>query len=290
MNLAPHLIPYISILQKLLPSDIAFRLTQLAGNSLSFFQKNRRNSLEYNLSRFGFNNVNEISKNAIENWTICVADQIATLWFSRKDLTMRIDDQGSKNLKESLKLGKGVLLITAHLGNYEIAGSYLAAQGFPIHAVVENIPGAHGHIFNRIRRKFGMQVVNYSNISRMFDILRRKEILILLADRALGKTGISLRFGKSERLLPAGPAILALRTGACIQTGYMVLNNNRRTYKLVIDPCFQPKLKNPNKVNHLRLSLSQKIAKILSSYIHKYPDQWFVFQNEWDKKQTDIDL
>jgi KDO2-lipid IV(A) lauroyltransferase len=188
-------------------------------------------------------------------------------------------DNWSSNLKKSGYLQKGLVLVTAHLGNYELAGSYLASYRLPVHAVVEDIPG-HTSSYERIRRSFGMGTVSYADIQGMIRILRSGGILVMLADRDLSSNGVTVDFGKGKRKVPVGPAMLALRTGARLQTGYLVLERQAGKYRCVINPCFEVEREGSLK---RRIEITTRgITERLVAAIRAYPDQWFVFQDEWN--------
>lgn len=279
MSAAAKLIPYLSVIQRSLPEETSHLVTKSAGKILASIQKSRLRVVEKNLSLLGLEPLPEVAKRTIENWTYSLSDQLSSLWFSKNKLQGMVQDRWSHNLNQALLMKRGVVLLTAHLGNYELAGSYLASFDLPVYAVVEDIPSGHTQVFNRIRRRFGMGVVGYSDVPRMLKILRLRKILVLLADRDLEGTGVCVPFGKGIRRVPVGPALLALRTGACIQIGYFVGEKNRKSYRCVINPVLE--LKPKGSLKEKALSITQAISEELVAAIRSYPDQWFVFQDEW---------
>lgn len=282
MSVAANLIPYFSVIQRSIPKEVREPLAECLGKALSLLQHKRRKMAAYNLKRLGIASAEEVSRKTILNWSMCLADQLRSLWFSKTELQDMVDDRWSYNLRQALARNRGVVLITAHLGNYELAGSYLASFGLPIHAVVEEIPGGHTDAVNRIRRRFGMGVIGYSDIQEMVKILRAGNILVLLADRNIGEKGIDVRFGESTRRLPLGPALLALRTGAVVQTGYFVRVHGKHRCLCVIHPALDLKL--ARSLEQKARLLTQKVSEELVFAIRSYPDQWFVFQDEWEPR------
>ncbi|GAH93256.1 unnamed protein product [marine sediment metagenome] len=279
MSAAARLIPYIALMQRIMPAKLLSVLTKSIGRMLANIQKKRRRVLQRNLSLIGVQATQDRITRTIENWTYSLSDQLSSLWFSKNKLQGMVQDCWSHNLNQALLMKRGVVLLTAHLGNYELAGSYLASFDLPVYAVVEDIPSGHTQVFNRIRRRFGMGVVGYSDVPRMLKILRLRKILVLLADRDLEGTGVCVPFGKGIRRVPVGPALLALRTGACIQTGYFVWEKNRKSYRCVINPVLE--LKPKGSLKEKTLFITQAISEELVAAIRSYPDQWFVFQDEW---------
>jgi KDO2-lipid IV(A) lauroyltransferase len=280
MSFAANLIPYLSLIQRSLPEQARETIEGVAGKLLAYLQTGRRSMVEYNLDKLGIDNTGEISGRTIENWTYCLSDQIRSLWMSGKELTKMVKDQASKNLARGLNENRGVVLIGPHLGNYELAGSYLAAKGFPIRAVVEEIGGGHTSSVNRIRKRFGMGVTPYSDVEMMLRILRAGKVLVLLADRDIGGNGMEVRFGKSMRKAPMGPALLALRTGAVIQTGYFVRVPGNQRYLCVVHPPMDLRLS--GSLRGKAEILTQRISRDLAAMVKRHPAQWFCFQDEWE--------
>jgi lauroyl/myristoyl acyltransferase len=278
MSFAAQLIPYLSLLQRSLPEEASRSATRIIGKILASLQKARLRVAEKNLSLLGLEPLPQVAKRTIENWTISISDQLRSLWLSKSKLQGMVQDRWSHNLNQALLMKRGVVLLTAHLGNYELAGSYLASFDLPVYAVVEEIPGGHTKAVNRIRRRFGMGVVGYSDVPRMLKILRLRKILVLLADRDLEGTGVCVPFAEGIRRVPVGPALLALRTGASIQTGYFVWEKNRKSYRCVINPVLE--LKPEGSLKEKTVSITQAISAELVAAIRRYPDQWFVFQDE----------
>jgi len=279
MNFAAQLIPYLSLLQRSLPEEASRSATRIIGKILASLQKARLRVAEKNLSSLGLEPDPNLAKRTIQNWTRSLSDQIRSLWVSRNELLNIVEVDGMTNLLKALDAHRGVILVTAHLGNYELAGSYIAAQGLPISAVTEEIPGEHTKAINRIRRRFGMGVIGYSNIPKMIETVREGKILVLLADRDLGGKGIKVKFGERLRRVPTGPAILALRSGALLQTGYFVFQKKERRYLCVINPAID--LGVSGSLQQKISLLTEAVTEELVAAIRSYPDQWFVFQDEW---------
>lgn len=276
MSLAANLIPYASLLQRMLPRESLPLIRRMAGNLLASIQKKRQKMVEKNLLMIGIPPTKKLIRETIRNWTHCISHQLQSLQMRSNELSGMVNDRGGiDRISESLKEGKGAILVTAHLGNYELAGSYLAVRGFPVHAVVEEIAGGHTRAVNRIRRRFGMGVIGYSDIPGMLEVLRKGRILVLLGDRDLGGNGLEVDFGNSTRRVPAGPALLSLRTGSPIQTGYFVLDKARKGYNFFMNRHISSASK--GSLCERSQNLTRHVTDQLVAMIKSYPDQWFCF-------------
>ena len=113
--------------------------------------------------------------------------------------------------------GTGVILALPHLGGWEWAGRWIADCGIPITVVVEPLePPELFEWFADFRRSLGMDVVPLGPgaASAAIKAVKANGVLCLLCDRDIGGGGVEVEFFGERTTLPAGPATLALRTGA----------------------------------------------------------------------------
>ena len=116
--------------------------------------------------------------------------------------------------------GSGVILALAHWGNWDAAGAYVTANGMALTTVAERLrPEALYRRFVEYRAKLGMEIVPLTGSDRaildtLADRLKSGAVVPLLADRDLSSRGVEVTFFGRRTKMPAGPAILALRTGA----------------------------------------------------------------------------
>ena len=187
----------------------------------------------------------------------------------------RVD--GMHHLEDAARDGRGVILITAHLGNWELAGRLLAGVTVrPTHVVVE------AEADPRLERllRGGPAPVNFVVRSRptavlpLVTALRRNEIVALQGDRALGSRGdVAVPFFGAEAHFPLGPFLLARAAGAPLVPAFCVLGRDRR-YTVTVEP--------PIRVERdgERSALERWVA-VLERTIRAYPEQWFNFFDAW---------
>lgn len=241
-----------------------------------FIASKQRTILKKNLIQCGkrpsLTNVFKI----ITNYAICFADLLRVPILDKQTLNRIVILNGKENLSNALAQNRGAILITGHLGNWDLAGVYVASLGFPLTAVVEEIPG-HSDFFNFLRTRTGMEIVYTRERDKMITALEQNRVLVLLADRPVTGKGIKVKFLNGEKLIPQGAAFFALKYNTPICFGYFVLNenkNNKKIYQAEISEPIYPKNQTPGE-------LTQTIADRLSDYIRQFPWQWFVFQDEW---------
>ncbi len=199
------------------------------------------------------------------------------------ELDALVGVEGREHLDAALALGRGVIVVTGHLGPYELGGAWLAHKGYPAHAVVEELDPETSAALALYREATGMNLVPRSaGIRPLIRLLRDNHVVILVADRVVGHRtdGIAIPFGSGRREVPTGPAALALATGAPIVVGVI-------TTARVTPPAYLVHLNraivgtDTGARRRDRDTITQQIGEELSAAAQAYPDQWFVFQPHW---------
>ena len=139
-----------------------------------------------------------------------------------EDVVARTDRHtyGRENLQAGLDAGRGVIVALPHSGNWEISGAWLVSQHGPFTTVAERLkPESLFDRFVTFRESLGMEVLPLTGGERPpFDVLaerlRQNRVVCLLADRDLSRRGVEVNFFGETAKMPAGPALLARRTGA----------------------------------------------------------------------------
>jgi Kdo2-lipid IVA lauroyltransferase/acyltransferase len=182
--------------------------------------------------------------------------------------------------QEAMATGKGVIVTTAHLGNWELGGVVIALSGLPFWVVALQ----HKHkkvddFFNAQRGKKGIKVIPLGKAARRcLEVLNKNELLALVGDRDFGENGLVLDFFGKPSHFPQGPAGFALKTGAVIVPGFM-LRNNDDSFTLRIEKPINYKPSGDKQKDLLKLTGIYK--DIFEVYIRKYPEQWYMFRKFW---------
>lgn len=188
--------------------------------------------------------------------------------------------EGINNFDQELAKGRGVVVLTAHIGNWELGGVVIALLGYPFWVVAL----AHKHkkvdkFFNHQRNSKGIKVIPVGKAGRMcLNVLKDNEMVALLGDRDFSKSGIPLNLFGKKTIFPIGPAYLSLKTGASIVPGFMIRNKDD-TFTLKIEKSIQID-KGENREEDLARIINE-YKLVIEDYIKKYPDQWYMFQRFW---------
>ncbi|MBI2861993.1 MAG: lysophospholipid acyltransferase family protein [Chloroflexi bacterium] len=192
---------------------------------------------------------------------------------------------GWEHLTTAMAKGRGVILVAAHLGSFEVVAQVLAARGIPTTIVVERINSPRLFRFlTEIRSSRGIRMlpVDSPAVGTIYKTLRHQGIVGIVIDRYFQGKSVMLPFFGRPRAFPIGPYALAARTGAPILVGAAVRSEAGR-----YEAFFEPPLElasNGDPAQDARDTLAQALA-ILERYIRRYPGQWLAFEPVWATPQ-----
>jgi KDO2-lipid IV(A) lauroyltransferase len=182
-------------------------------------------------------------------------------------------------LLDGIKSGRGVIVSLPHAGNWDHAGAYFCLKGIHLVTVAERLKPERLFLeFLRYRQAMGMEVLalDSRSIVTLAQRLREGHLVALVADRDLSKSGIDVQFfGKPSRM-PAGPAVLALKTGAVFLTAFV--NYTQSGIHITFDEIALPQDgTQEEKVSYL----VQQSADNFERGIAGHPEDWHMLQRIW---------
>ena len=182
---------------------------------------------------------------------------------------------------EALSKGKGAIVLTAHLGNWELGGAVIALCGYPFWVVA--LPHKHKKVnefFNNQRENKGIKVIasGRTAVRTCLGLLTENKMVALVGDRDFTEKGTVLDFFGKPTFFPEGPAAFALKTGACIVPGFLIRNTDD-TFILRIEKPIEVEAYSGRHRDTAGVITSYKA--IIEDYIRKYPDQWYMFRRFW---------
>jgi phosphatidylinositol dimannoside acyltransferase len=198
--------------------------------------------------------------------------------------------EGYEHLAESVAAGRGTILALPHLGGWEWAGFWLTqVQGLEVTVVVEPVePPALFEFFADFRRQLGMHIVPLgpSAAGEVLRALKAGHVVCLLSDRDIIGDGVELEFFGETTTLPAGPATLALRTGAALLPVGCYFEGSHGHHAVV-----QPPLA-AQREGRLRADVARvtgDLALRLEGLIRAAPEQWHLQQPNWPSDYEALD-
>jgi KDO2-lipid IV(A) lauroyltransferase len=143
------------------------------------------------------------------------------------------DIHGQDLFDATVARGRGVILLSAHLGNFEYSGARLAAMGHPVLIPAERLkPEQLFQLVSRLRSQHGVRLVPADSGQTLRDLyaaLRAGQVVVVLADRDVLGTGVEVPFFGAPARLPAGPVLLARRSGAPVLGAFSWREGYRRS-------------------------------------------------------------
>jgi len=181
--------------------------------------------------------------------------------------------------------GRGAIVVIGHLGNYDAAGAWVGASGYPVATVAEVLkPRRMFEFFADHRSKLGITIYPAEKgvTAKLREEILSGHIVAILGDRDLKGTGPEVTFFGEAVTFPAGAASLALDTGAPIMVAGVyseVFEDNKHGWSIdITDHIDVPRERGREAV----VTLTQRIATELERMVARRPEEWHVFQPFWD--------
>lgn len=195
----------------------------------------------------------------------------------------------SKPMDEALAAGTGAILVSPHLGNWELGGLGLADLGYPVNVLTFREPDER---FNRererLRQERGIRFIYVDRddasplaIIEAVNALRRNEVLAILGDRDGSSHTMRLDFFGRPTNIPVGAAYLALASGAPVIPVFVLLEKGR--YATIMEEPIFFRGGHGEHGSAIRSGMERLLA-VFERYIRAYPDQWYNYYDFWESK------
>jgi len=205
-----------------------------------------------------------------------LADFIRFRKLSAEGVRERVSIQGLEHLEAIRDSRRGAIMLTAHYGNWELGGAFIASMGIPINAVVRPVDSPSlERIFQFFREQRGMKVIPLDKAGTgILKTLKRGEVVALVGDRDFTGNGRAWRFFGRETSLPRGAAWFAHRLGVPVYIGFATRAPDD-TFILRIHPPIEPAEAGSED------EIQRRIVAVMEATIARDPCQWFIFDPFW---------
>ncbi|HHP7235821.1 MAG TPA: lysophospholipid acyltransferase family protein [Desulfobacterales bacterium] len=279
----PHnaLMPWISAI----PAGRIESIGRFLGGLLYLLDARHRRIVRRNL-QFAFpewrpEKVQATARRVFEHFGTTLLEILQVSCSSREALLRKVDSvEGLENVRH-FENDRGAILVTAHLGNWEMANLYASsALSRPLVAVARPIknPRVEQKVI-QFRTRFGGELINKKGaLPEMRSALRQGRVLALLVDQGTkASEGVRVRFFGRHVRAHAAVAVLALRCKVPIIPAFCVKEGNR--FKIIVEPPLHLE-----RSGDLRSDIAvntQKVQHAIERNIRRYPEQWFWFHKRW---------
>jgi KDO2-lipid IV(A) lauroyltransferase len=267
-----------------LPEKSAYKLANLVSDQI--FKKNGKGvkRLRSNYKRVMPN----ISERELEDLTKDGMRSYLRYWFD----TFRLNKWSKSRiiettfvvrenlLRDPIETKEGCIIALPHAGNWDHAAAYFCSTGIPLTAVVEKLkPEAIFKKFLAYRQSIGIEAISHKEktIPILMERLNQGKLIALVADRDMSRNGIEVNFLGGIAKMPAGPAILAIKTGSPLVTAYI------RYLDKGIEITFDETIKLPvagGEDEQIKI-VTQSMADNFAKRIKDSPVDWHMLQRIW---------
>ncbi len=198
-----------------------------------------------------------------------------------KRLAVGVETPGFDGLDRGLAKGQGAMVVPMHFGNWDLGATIAAARGYRLTVLGETFSDPRlDEMIVSGREGLGVSLVKMERAGpSLVRALQRNEMVAILIDRPLTEGGVRVQFFGEEVEVPAGPARLALRTGAAVGAVAFPRRGAGRIDVLSnFDLDFEPSGDHARDVQ----GLTQAIMSAHEAYIRQYPEQWYMFREFWE--------
>ena len=188
-------------------------------------------------------------------------------------------------IEEVLEKGKGGILVSGHIGNWELGAAVISLMGFP--PTVIALPHKErpvNDLFNYQRQIKGITVIPVSNsVRKSIETLRGNGVMALNVDRDFSANGEILDFFGKKTLIPKGAAIFSCKTGAAIIPIFLIREAEDSFTLEICEPIYPSRIVEGIVDEDSLVALMKQYAKIMEDKIRQYPTQWLMFREFWVK-------
>lgn len=196
---------------------------------------------------------------------------------TRHELLRSVEVEGREHLERAVARGRGVVLASTHIGNWELGAVVLAHWGYTLHAVAGvQLTRWLTPALRETKSELAIHTVSQEDgFRKLLRALEHNDLVALMVDGDVYSHGVPVEFFGRELNFPSGPGVLAQRTGALILCGYCErLRPGRFHIRLepALDPATFPST----------AALNAAVAATVERHIREHLDQWCIFRPLWE--------
>ncbi len=268
-------------LVSMLPRDVAQEVAGAIGRAGYDFGQTGREAARENLARItGLRDLmlEEMCRENYDRFLRTLSDYFYCSLAPEEDIRGLVGEwQGFEHIVAARERGKGGILITGHLGNWELGGILLALEGVPLTVVTLEEPATGLTQWREAyRRRIGIKTVSVGadpfSIVAIVSALRRNEFVALLVDRPYGGSAVPVQFFGAQTCFSSAPTLLWQHTGADVIPAFVLQKPGGRYVSLLAPPV---PMDTDGAAN------AQRIATVFETIVRRNPEQWFNYVPIW---------
>lgn len=282
----PRLFKLGNWVMRVLPPGVRYPLAALTGRCAFYLMPRRRRVAFENFGQvLGLPPTDPLVKrtahHAFGNFFKMFADFMLMVTLQPEEIRRMVRPEGRERLDRVLAAGKGAVVVTAHVSNWDMLAAAAAVYGYPTNAVTNELAsGGLNELVVASRERIGMKMIGLGpgSLRQILKALARNELVALASDLYSGERGVRVTFFNRPAVFPVGPAAIALKTGCPILPVWI----RRQPDNLYVAEIEEPIEVSRSGDSDRDVQLTtERIVQFFERIIRKAPDQWLVFLPVW---------
>lgn len=239
-------------------------------------------------NRFSDDRIRKMAREVFLNLARNTVDAIRLKGYDAETMDRLVRANGLEKIDQLLKKGKGLLMLTGHIGNWELLAAYIAFKGYPLHVIAAPLYDPRlDKLLVENRQHFGAKVIarGAGATRKILQALKKNETIGILIDQD-SKTyeGVFVDFMGKEAVTPAGPVFLAMKTNTPL---IPMAIHIEKDYRHVIEVGDEIALENTGDQERDLAFNAQLCSKAVEDLIFRHPTQWIWVHNRWKTKRKE---
>jgi len=283
---------FFSFFIYLLPLNIGLKIGKYLGRSFFYILGRQRKIALANLY-FAFGRTKSLkekhvtARGVFENLGKSFVEVISLSKFNKNNIDKYVTCKNLEIVGRLIREGKGGIVLSAHLGNWELLAHYFAIKGFSVNVIARRLRMELFEKFlQRVRARNGVKVL-YRDASAkdVIGLIKKNEFVGIMPDQDMESvSGVFVDFFGRPSYTPNGPAVLNRLTGAPIVPCF--ITRKGFGHEVLIEEPIEMTLSQDKDRDILKNT--QRYTKIIENYVRNFPAQWVWFHERWKTKSEKV--
>lgn len=277
------LLESLSVLLRLLPRSVSIRVGEAMGSLVHLTGLRMRvtmNNLQAAFPERDPREIGRVASGCYRHFGALLAEFARLPLLKPENVLDLVEVEDRQVLDDSQARGRGGIVVSGHLGNWELMGSAMAVLDYPVSYVVTGQENELVEaLMDRLRQSTGVQIIRRREaVKGVVKALKENRLVAILSDQDAHEAGAFVPFFGRLASTPRGAALFALRTGADL---IFAASHRRGLGKLKVTLELMPREGLPPDRDQATLELVRRFTALLESAIRRQPEQWFWMHRRW---------
>ena len=286
-----RLITTLIFFLNLLPRNIAVSFAGLLGILAYVIIRDARRRTQRNLrlafgDEFDQSKLRKLGSRVFANVGKNVVDALRLKKMKWEDIEVMTEIEGLEHFDRAYKLGKGVIALTGHVGNFELLAAWFSLRGYAVSVIGRELYDPRlDQLLVKNRKSVGVEnIPTTAGVKPIIKALKAGRALGVLGDQDSSRVrGVFVDFFGRPARTPVGPILLPYKTGSPI-IPMAIVRKGKNRYRIIVKP--EIKLAFSDDREKDVVEVTQRCTEVLESIIREYPDQWLWMHDRWKSKPT----